>query len=58
MARQLIIYFDESDGSGKYFSNFYGGALVESTHLEEVVVRLQGKKSRSNICPSIWLLLM
>jgi Protein of unknown function (DUF3800) len=49
MARQLIIYFDESDGSGKYFSNFYGGALVESTHLEEVVVRLQECKLEQNL---------
>ena len=49
MARQIIIYFDESDSSGKYFSNFYGGALVESQHLEEVIVRLQECKLEQNL---------
>lgn len=49
MARELSIYCDESDISGKYFSNFYGGALVESTHLAEVVARLEGKKAELNL---------
>jgi Protein of unknown function (DUF3800) len=37
MSRELIVYCDESIKRGKYFSNFYGGLLVESVHLHEVV---------------------
>lgn len=40
MTRELILYCDESDSSGKHFANFYGGALVESTHQAEVIARL------------------
>lgn len=42
MTRELVIYFDESDISGRHFSNFYGGLLVESTHLGEVEQRIGG----------------
>lgn len=49
MARELIIYCDESDISGKHFSNFYGGALVESTHQAEVIKRLTEKKAELNL---------
>ena len=31
------IWFDESDKEGKYYSNFYGGILVESKNYEKVV---------------------
>ena len=31
------IWFDESDKEGKYYSNFYGGILVESKYYEKVV---------------------
>lgn len=44
MSRELIIYCDESDISGRHFSNFYGGALVESVHQHEVIERLEGRK--------------
>jgi hypothetical protein len=46
MSRELIIYCDESDISGKHFANFYGGALIESRHLSEVVSRLDACKER------------
>lgn len=49
MARELIIYCDESDSAGKHFSNFYGGALVESVHLSEVEQRLLAKKTELNL---------
>ncbi len=49
MARELSIYCDESDSKGKHFENFYGGALVESVHLEEVIARLQAKKDELNL---------
>jgi Protein of unknown function (DUF3800) len=44
VARELIIYCDESIDRGRHYSNFYGGALVESRHLLEVESRLQNKK--------------
>lgn len=49
MPRELVLYCDESDISGKHFANFYGGALVESTHLHEVVSTLQAAKDRLNL---------
>jgi hypothetical protein len=49
VSRELILYCDESDSSGKHFSNFYGGALVESSHQEEVIARLEACKLRLNL---------
>ena len=34
------IWTDESDTMGKYYANFYGGILVQSKHLNEVLERL------------------
>lgn len=36
MARELIIYTDESTKEGRYFANFYGGALVRSEDIDDV----------------------
>lgn len=49
MSRELVIYCDESDISGKHFSNFYGGALVESVHQQEVIERLERRKAELNL---------
>ena len=49
MTRELILYCDESDSSGKHFGNFYGGALVESKHQAEVIARLAACKLRLNL---------
>ncbi|MDR7949535.1 hypothetical protein RIU57_30740, partial [Achromobacter aegrifaciens] len=49
MSRELVLYCDESDISGKHFSNFYGGALVESRHMEEVVATLEARKAELNL---------
>lgn len=49
MTRELILYCDESDSSGKHFANFYGGALVESKHQQEVIERLETCKQRLNL---------
>ncbi|WP_088158275.1 DUF3800 domain-containing protein [Achromobacter xylosoxidans] len=49
MSRELVLYCDESDISGRHFSNFYGGALVESRHLEEVVATLAARKAELNL---------
>ena len=34
------IWTDESDSTGKYYANFYGGILIRSEHYEEVIQRL------------------
>ncbi len=49
MGRELVIYCDESDQKGKYFSSFYGGCLVESKFLEEVICSIEEKKTELNL---------
>ena len=49
MAAELVLYCDESDSSGKHYGNFYGGALVCSIHLQEVIQRLEDKKIALNL---------
>ena len=44
MKKQYIIYADESYRKGKYFSNFYGGALLEYNKLEKINNDLNKKK--------------
>lgn len=35
------IWTDESDSTGKYYANFFGGILIRSEHYEEVLQRLR-----------------
>jgi hypothetical protein len=49
MAQEYIIYCDESEETGRYFSNFYGGALVRSEHLEEIKALIASKKAELNL---------
>ncbi|QCG92510.1 hypothetical protein E6C67_00820 [Azospirillum sp. TSA2s] len=44
MAREIIIYCDESLSKGRHFSNFYGGALVPSKSFDYVRTTLKAKK--------------
>lgn len=44
MKKQYLIYADESHRKGKYFSNFYGGALVDYTKIEKLNEKLNSKK--------------
>lgn len=37
---EFFIWCDESDRKGKYFSNFYGGILIKSENLREVIYKL------------------
>src|SRR5580658_8601112 len=48
MALEYIIYCDESVEKGEHFSDFYGGALVQSDHFDEVTNKLQAKKTALN----------
>ena len=46
VGREYVIYADESEKRGKYYSNFYGGALVRSKNLQEVWETLVATKAR------------
>lgn len=49
MAHEYIIYCDESEEKGQYFSDFYGGALVRGEHITEVVDTIRKKKAELNL---------
>ena len=53
MAKELIIYSDESERRGKYFSDFFGGALVTSSDLEEVKLHLELAKHEQHLYQEI-----
>ena len=46
---EYVIYCDESDSKGKFYSDFYGGLLIRSTDLERVTQALQQKKQALNL---------
>lgn len=46
---EYIIYCDESTGKGKYYSNFFGGALVQSKDFDQIKQTLDEKKQSLNI---------
>lgn len=48
-SREIVIYCDESDSKGKYYSNFYGGLLIESKNLLFVKKILDEKKLALNL---------
>jgi len=47
--RHYIIYSDESDRKGKYFSNFFGGVLMKAEDREEIEALLTAKKIELNL---------
>ncbi|WP_202909731.1 hypothetical protein [Mucilaginibacter pedocola] len=49
MAKEYLLYCDESVETGTYYSDFYGGALLDSSNLEEIVNRLEAKKAELNL---------
>ncbi|PTW63502.1 uncharacterized protein DUF3800 [Breoghania corrubedonensis] len=50
MARPtFILYCDESTKSGKHYSDFYGGALVNASDLNDVELVLQNKRDELNL---------
>ena len=48
MKKQYLIYADESYRKGKFFSNFYGGALVDYLELEKINKKLNNKKKNQD----------
>ena len=49
MPKEYVIYCDELEKSGRHFSNFYGGVLVSSDHIEEVRRTLARRKAGLNL---------
>jgi hypothetical protein len=47
--RHLIIYCDESLEKGRYFSHFYGGALLESNNRQKIEGTLRQAKIDNNL---------
>ena len=47
--KQYLIYTDESFISGSYYSNFYGGALVDYTQLQKINSILNRKKEELHL---------
>lgn len=47
--KEHIIFCDESDVAGAYYSNFYGGVMVGSSQYARVTERLNAEKARLNL---------
>jgi hypothetical protein len=47
--KEYIIFCDESDKKGTYYSNFYGGVLVGASEYERISRRLNGVKAAQNL---------
>jgi len=47
--RELIIYADESEQRGRYYSNFFGGALVSSVDIAKVTSAIEAAKLEHNL---------
>lgn len=48
MARQYIIYCDESEDKGRFYSNFYGGALIKASDRQSIEDALNAAKQGVN----------
>jgi hypothetical protein len=49
MGRRYIIFCDESDDKGRFYSNFYGGILIEASKQQAIEDELQACKDALNI---------
>ncbi len=49
MKEEYIVYCDESAKKGKYFGNFYGGAIVNAKQIDRLTLSLNEKKSELNL---------
>src|SRR5687767_7860241 len=47
--KEYLIICDESDGKGRYFSNFYGGVRVAASVLDEVNARLIAARDQAGL---------
>jgi len=53
VANEYVIYCDESDKHGLYYSNFYGGALIHAKDLDIVNHTLEQRKKALNLLREI-----
>lgn len=51
--REYILFCDESDREGAYFSNFYGGLLVGASQYQPVSDRLNAVKRQQNLLKEV-----
>ncbi len=49
MDKEYILYCDESEAKGQYYSNFYGGVMVGASQYEKVVSVLEEEKKRLHL---------
>lgn len=47
--KEFILFCDESDRHGKYYSNFYGGVIVGSSQYQRVVEKINDTKRELNL---------
>jgi hypothetical protein len=47
--KEYILFCDESDRRGRYYSNFYGGVLVSASQYMRITDRLNEKKAALNL---------
>lgn len=47
--KEHLIFCDESDVSGRYYSNFYGGVMVGSSQYDRITARIKTEKARLNL---------
>ncbi len=51
--KEYIVFCDESDKEGKFFSDFYGGLIVSASHLERINAQLNELKQDLKIFDEI-----
>ena len=49
MSKRYIIYCDESDSKGRFYSHFYGGLLIDASRQQALESELQALKDKLNI---------
>ena len=47
--RELVLFCDESDKDGRFYSNIYGGVLVGSSQIDRIRAQLEATKADLNI---------
>lgn len=47
--KEYIIFCDESDVDGRFYSNFYGGVMVGASQYDRITARLNAAKQRLNL---------
>ena len=47
--KEYILFCDESDRKGRFYSDFYGGVLVGSSQYGRIAARLESLKAELNL---------